>query len=80
MMQIGSLENDYDSDEKADESIATMQELPHKSRCEALGAQCDENEKFLPMQCDQEICWCVDESGNQLPHSNSFRKGDQICS
>lgn len=54
-------------------------EYPVRSRCEALGAQCDSDGKFLPSQCDHDICWCVDEAGNQLPNSNTFKKGQNIC-
>lgn len=50
-----------------------------RSRCEVLGAQCDKDGKFLPTQCDKDLCWCVDESGNQLPTSSIFKKGKIIC-
>ncbi|KAF5273134.1 hypothetical protein FQA39_LY07624 [Lamprigera yunnana] len=50
-----------------------------QSRCLTLKAQCDAQGKFLPAQCDQEKCWCVDEAGNQLAQSNSFNKGERIC-
>lgn len=74
MMQIGSF----------DDEMSEEVEIPVTNRiitrCEALGAQCDRKGKFLPTQCSDDLCWCVDEAGNQLPLTNSFRKGDQLCS
>lgn len=49
------------------------------TRCEALGAQCDHHGQFLPTQCSEDLCWCVDEAGNQLPLTSSFKKGEQHC-
>lgn len=65
MMQIGSFDEE---------------EITITTRCQALEAQCDQHGKFLPMQCNNEdLCWCVDEAGNQLPLTNSFKKGEQQC-
>lgn len=80
MMQIGSFE---DSDEPADmklEEDITKWEIPTVNRCQSLGGQCDEEGKFLPTQCEEETCWCVDEAGNQLPNTNTFVKGEKTCS
>ncbi|CAH1111232.1 unnamed protein product [Psylliodes chrysocephalus] len=79
MMQIGSFE---DSDEPADmklEEDITKWEIPTVNRCQSLGGQCDEEGKFLPTQCEEETCWCVDEAGNQLPNTNTFVKGEKTC-
>lgn len=70
MMQIGSFD-DVPSLTKTNHVMVT--------RCQALRAQCDQQGKFLPMQCSQSLCWCVDEAGNQLPLTNSFQKGEQDC-
>lgn len=72
MMQIGSFD---DEEEPSD-----LDEVPVTTRCEALGGQCDENGKFLPTQCEEDTCWCVDEAGNQLLHTNTFKKGEISCS
>lgn len=79
MMQIGSFDEDEPADLDTQENGIATHEVPQVSRCEALGAQCDSQGKFLPAQCDRDLCWCVDESGNQLPQTNSFRKGEQLC-
>lgn len=81
MMQIGSFDNEEPEPEdlEAKENNIAAHELPQNSRCQALGAQCDAQGKFLPTQCDQDICWCVDEAGNQLPQTSSFNKGEQLC-
>lgn len=55
------------------------------SRCDALrstahfAVNCDEGGNFYPTQCNHETCWCVDEAGNQLPWSSTFRKGTKKC-
>lgn len=79
IMQIGSL--DYDNSEELDSESKSVVawDLPHQTRCEALGAQCDSQGRFTPAQCDQDTCWCVDEAGNQLPHTNTFKKGEHLC-
>ncbi|CAG9764049.1 unnamed protein product [Ceutorhynchus assimilis] len=81
MMQLGSL--DDHSDLEQDSSIDRIDsdiELPVLTRCQALGGQCDEDGKFLPTQCEDETCWCVDEAGNQPAGSNTFVRGQKICS
>ncbi|XP_045483161.1 balbiani ring protein 3-like [Harmonia axyridis] len=77
MMQMGSISDidepsDLDRDESINEGLIT-------SRCEELGGQCDANKKFLPQQCEEDICWCVDEAGNQLPQTSTFRRGERTC-
>jgi hypothetical protein len=81
MMQIGSFDDeDEPSDLDEEESELGSFEVPSSTRCEALGGQCDENGRFVPTQCEEETCWCVDEAGNQLPHTNTFKKGELVCS
>lgn len=79
MMQIGSISDEDEPEDlmSTDNNINWM--ITPVVRCQALGGQCDEDGKFLPTQCEDSTCWCVDEAGNQLPHSNTFKQGDQVC-
>lgn len=64
---------------------STKKLIASTTRCDALRSTarfmvtCDEQGKFNPMQCNHETCWCVDEAGNQLPFSNTFRRGSKKC-
>ncbi|XP_017786716.1 PREDICTED: balbiani ring protein 3-like [Nicrophorus vespilloides] len=78
LMQLGNLQA-TDDDEEDEAEVGISWELPLKSRCEALGKQCDREGKFLPAQCEQDVCWCVDEAGNQLPNTNTFKHGEHLC-
>uniref|UniRef100_A0A1B0A3R5 Thyroglobulin type-1 domain-containing protein n=1 Tax=Glossina pallidipes TaxID=7398 RepID=A0A1B0A3R5_GLOPL len=55
------------------------------TRCRSLAntapfpVSCDENGAFLPTQCNQQYCWCVDTAGNQLETSVIFEKGTHKC-
>lgn len=77
MMQIGDFGDEEYQDLEKDNPLEW--ELPLRSRCEAVGGSCDSNGQFLPIQCAQDMCWCVDEAGNQLPNTDAFRKGEQLC-
>lgn len=77
IMQIGTIEESLDS-EGAEDAIVYW-EQPMRTRCQALGAQCDSQGRFNSKQCDEGTCWCVDEAGNQLPLTNSFKDGEQLC-
>lgn len=79
MMQLAYLEYNESPDMNTEGNTIINWEMPLRSRCEALGAQCDSQGKFLPAQCEEEQCWCVDEAGNQLPHTNTFKKGEHLC-
>lgn len=76
MMQLGNLEEE--EQQQNDMSLVDW-ELPLRTRCEALGAKCDRDGKFHPAQCEDETCWCVDEAGNQLINTSTFKKGEHIC-
>lgn len=76
-MQIGTIEEPIDSE--GTENDFVYWEQPLRTRCQALGAQCDSQGKFNPKQCEEDTCWCVDEAGNQIPQTNSFRDGEQLC-
>nr|XP_022902311.1 balbiani ring protein 3 [Onthophagus taurus] len=78
MMQLNEFEDDFEEEDQTEDDTLAW-ELPLRSRCEALGASCDSNGQFLSNQCDGDMCWCVDEAGNQLPNTVAFKKGDQLC-
>ncbi|XP_019877040.1 balbiani ring protein 3 [Aethina tumida] len=83
MMQIGSFDDeDEPEDLKAEDRNNDIMNWDYKTttRCEALGGQCDEYGKFLPTQCEEDTCWCVDEAGNQLPQTSTFPRGERVCS
>lgn len=58
---------------------------PAFTRCQALklsasfSVACDNSGSFLPTQCNDDECWCVDSAGNQLPFSNTFTSGSHKC-
>lgn len=80
MMQLGSLDDDDEPKDLDDKDGTLMDwEISPASRCQALGGQCDTEGKFLPIQCEEETCWCVDEAGNQLPNTNTFLRGEHLC-
>lgn len=65
--------------------VSSSKLIASTTRCDALrssaqfAVNCDDNGNFYPIQCNHETCWCVDEAGNQLPWSNTFRKGSRQC-
>lgn len=77
-MQLGTIEEPLES-EGTEEELVYWEPQNFRTRCQALGAQCDSQGRFTPKQCDGEICWCVDEAGNQLAHTNTFKDGEQLC-
>lgn len=79
-MQIGALEEDESEEFIAQDRMDTMDwDIPFTTRCQSLGGQCDQEGKFLPLQCEENTCWCVDEAGNQLPNTSTFQKGEKSC-
>lgn len=64
---------------------STKRLIASTTRCDALrstaqfAVKCDERGVFEPTQCNYDTCWCVDEAGNQLPWSNTFRKSSKSC-
>jgi hypothetical protein len=58
----------------------------HMARTNAVYAvSCDAEGRFLPTQCYPRKsekfpeCWCVDEAGNQLPDTMTFKRGTKLC-
>ncbi|KAJ9582850.1 hypothetical protein L9F63_022809 [Diploptera punctata] len=80
-------EPDFDIEELLKEVATLTEEAPRKTRCQALqeklyAVNCDADGKFLPTQCFPRKfteCWCVDEAGNQLPNTTTFKRGAKIC-
>lgn len=66
-------------------SKSTRKLVASSTRCNALKltapfpVACDFYGSFMPMQCNGDICWCVDAAGNQLPISSTFTTGSQSC-
>lgn len=60
-----------------DENIETRCQSLQKTATFPL--KCDEQGAFVPMQCSDEICWCVDAAGNQLSKTPVFQKGEKNC-
>jgi hypothetical protein len=64
---------------------STKKLIASTTRCDALrssasfSVSCDERGAFNPTQCNFDTCWCVDEAGNQLPFTNTFRRGTKTC-
>lgn len=80
MMEIGSLDEDEAEELKAEDRMDVLDdEISLTTRCQSLGGQCDQEGKFLPTQCEENTCWCIDEAGNQLPNTNTFQKGEKLC-
>lgn len=55
------------------------------TRCQSLKktasfqVACDEYGGFLPLQCNGDLCWCVDAAGNQLAMSSTFPRATKTC-
>ena len=63
---------------------STSQLSVSTTRCNSLKltsfpVECDANGAFIPTQCNDVVCWCVDAAGNQLPQSNTFLPGTTKC-
>lgn len=62
-----------------------MNVMMNMTRCQSLKktasfqVACDEYGGFLPMQCNGDICWCVDAAGNQLHMSSTFARSTKTC-
>ncbi|XP_076257897.1 uncharacterized protein LOC143194965 [Rhynchophorus ferrugineus] len=80
MMQLGSLDEEESLSDMSIDRMDTEIDLPPTTRCQALGGQCDEAGKFVPIQCEEDTCWCVDEAGNQITGTNTFIRGQRACS
>uniref|UniRef100_T1JEZ8 Uncharacterized protein n=1 Tax=Strigamia maritima TaxID=126957 RepID=T1JEZ8_STRMM len=40
---------------------------------------CDNEGGFVPTQCDDRVCWCVDQAGIKVPDFENFVEGSEIC-
>lgn len=71
--------------EKQNANMEKQRLTPSITRCQALklsvpfSVACDNSGSFLPTQCNDDVCWCVDSAGNQLPFSNTFTPGSHKC-
>lgn len=70
---------------REEENHTTRKLVASSTRCNALKqtapfpVACDEYGAFMPMQCNGDICWCVDAAGNQLAMSSTFSRGAETC-
>ncbi|XP_037953081.1 uncharacterized protein LOC119683469 [Teleopsis dalmanni] len=67
-------------------SVETMKPLQvNSTRCHEFAKTatypitCDDQGGFMPTQCDDTLCWCVDEAGNPLNTTSTFPKGRGRC-
>ncbi|KAK6045717.1 thyroglobulin type-1 repeat-containing domain protein [Cooperia oncophora] len=60
--------------------VVAVKKLPNQSLHNEYVPKCDENGKFMPIQCDQRQCWCVDVNyGTEIAGSAvtvAMKRGD----
>lgn len=69
-----------------DSSSSSTLSMPKMTRCQAIQESapfrvvCNEHGAFEPMQCHNDVCWCVDSAGNQLAQTQTFKRDSPSAS
>ncbi|XP_063231610.1 balbiani ring protein 3-like [Bacillus rossius redtenbacheri] len=84
LKQVSTLDDEEDNRVERRTRCQALRQLMTSTNS-LYAVECDAHGRFAPTQCYPRSsdkfpeCWCVDEAGNQLPNTTTFRKGAKIC-